>query len=610
MYSYAGKVLRVNLSSGEVRAEPLSPEMARTYLGGRGFAARILYDELQPGIDPLSPANKLILATGTLTGTPSPVANRTLAAAKSPLTGLWGDASFGGRFGQELKRAGFDALIIEGAAERPVYLWIHDGQVEIADASDVWGLETGPAQDGILARTDSRAVVAGIGPAGENKVRYGSLLSELRFSASRTGLGAVMGSKRLKAIAVRGAGRVEVAERSALLALTRRVNKAIQENASCGTLTTYGTWNGLTPVQEAGLLPSRNFQTGVIEGGERLRSEAMRQALLTDTETCPLCPIFCRRVVELTQPYPVEGRYGGPQYETVAALGSLVGITDPAAIAKCHELANRYGLDTISAGVCIAFAMECAERGIDLGRSLRWGDTEAVFELLKEIAYQQGLGAMLANGVREAARQIGQGSEAWAVEVKGLELPMHDPRGKKGMGLAYATAPHGAVHMQGGFDPAFEVGNPYPELGSFDPVDRRSLQGKAQQVKAVQDYWGTLGDSLGFCKFPASPWRPLTPTRVAEAVRLATGWDIDLAELLEAGERIFNLCRLFNVREGVRRKDDTVPPRLAEPLPEGRYQGETLNAEDLATMLDEYYALRGWDEDGVPRPETLARLGL
>lgn len=610
MYAYAGKLLRIDLSSGETGAEPLSPEMARAYLGGRGFAARILYDELRPGINPLGPENKLVLAAGTLTGTPGPVANRTLAAAKSPLTGLWGDAAFGGRFGEQLKRAGFDALIIEGAAERPVFLWIHDDQVEIADAGDLWGLETGSAQDCILAQTDPRAVVVGIGPAGENGVRYASLLSELRFSASRTGLGAVMGSKRLKGVAVRGTGRVEVAERAALLALTRQVNRAIRENVSCGTLTTYGTWNGLTPLREAGLLPTRNFQSGVIEGGEQLESEAIRQALLTATETCPLCPIFCRRVVELTEPYPVQGRYGGPQYETVAALGPLLGITEPAAIAKCHELANRYGLDTISAGVCTAFAMECTERGIELEHPLRWGDAEAVSELLKEIAYRQGLGASLADGVRAAARRIGQGSEAWALQVKGLEMAMHDPRGKKGMGLAYATAPHGAVHMQGGFDPAFELGNPYPELGSFEAVDRRSLHGKAQQVKAVQDYWGMLGDSLGFCKLPASPWRPLTPTRVAEAVRLATGWEITLAELVEAGERIFNLCRLFNVREGARREDDTVPSRLAESLPVGRYQGETLSAEDLAVMLDEYYALRGWDDDGVPRQGTLARLGL
>jgi aldehyde:ferredoxin oxidoreductase len=254
--------------------------------------------------------------------------------------------------------------------------------------------------------------------------------------------------------------------------------------------------------------------------------------------------------------------------------------------------------------------MECSERGIELEGAPEWGDAEAVLRLLRDIADRRGLGALLADGVRAAAARIGQGCQSWAIEVKGLELPMHDPRGKKGMGLAYATAPHGAVHMQAGFDPAFEMSNPYPELGPFEPVDRLSLQGKAEQVKAVQDYWGMLGDTLGFCKFPASPFRPLTPSRVAEAVRLATGWDTDVQKLVQVGERIFNLCRLFNVREGIRRKDDTVPARLSEPLPEGRFRGASLSAQDLSTMLNEYYELRGWNADGVPLPETLARLCL
>jgi len=589
--------------------EPLSEELARDYLGGQGFAVRILYDELEPGIDPLGSENKIIVAAGVLTGTPAPVGNRCLIASKSPLTGIWGDAAFGGWFGGELKRAGVDAVIVEGVSQKPVYLWINNGRVEIRDASHLWGQETGPAQETILEEV-GKAIVLDIGPAGENMVSYASTLSELRFAAGRSGMGAVMGSKKLKAIAVKGSGRVAVADREKLVALTRQVNKEIKDNTSCGTLTLYGTWNNLTPLQLMGILPTKNFQAGVIEGGERLESEAMVKAILTDRQTCPNCPIFCRRVVKMEKPYELSGIYGGPQYETVAALGSLLLNTDPAVIAKAHELCNRYGLDTMSTGECIAWAMECWEHDIDLGRPLPWGDAETIFTLIEEIAYRRGVGAILADGVRKAAEKVGQGSEAWALQVKGLEMAMHDPRGKKGMALAYATANRGGCHLQTIHEDAMEAGGPYPELGLDTAMSRKQLEGKAYLVKITQDYFGTLGDTLGICKFPLNAWRPYTPTRVAQAVAMVTGWDITLKELLTAGERIFNLCRMFNVRESISRADDTAPARVAEPLPEGASAGETVSAEDLTKLLDEYYELRGWDKNGIPTPETLARLGL
>lgn len=609
MFGFAGKLLRVNLSTGKITHEPLSEELARDYLGGQGFAARILYDELELGIEPLGPKNKIVVAAGVLTGTAAPVGNRCLIASKSPLTGIWGDAAFGGAFGGELKRAGFDAVIVEGASERPVYLWINDGRAEIRDASQLWGQETGPAQETIQGEV-GKAIVLGMGPAGENMVSYASALNELRFAAGRGGMGAVMGSKNLKAIAVKGSGRVAVADREKLIALTRRVNKEIKDNTSCGTLTLYGTWNNLTPLQRMGILPTKNFQAGVIEGGERLESEAMVKAILTDRQTCPNCPIFCRRVVKMEKPYKLSGIYGGPQYETVAALGSLLLNTDPAVIAKAHELCNRYGLDTMSTGECIAWAMECWERGIDLGRPLPWGDVETILTLIEEIAYRRGVGAILADGVRKATAKVGQGSEAWALHGKGLEMAMHDPRGKKGMALAYATANRGACHLQTIHEDAMEAGGPYPELGLDTAMSRKQLEGKAYLVKITQDYFGTLGDTLGICKFPMNAWRPYTPTRVAQAVALVTGWDITLKELLTAGERIFNLCRMFNVREGISRADDIVPARVGKPLPEGASAGETVSAEDLTKLLDEYYELRGWDKNGIPTLETLARLGL
>jgi aldehyde:ferredoxin oxidoreductase len=609
MFGFAGKLLRVDLSKGDTKQEPLSEELARRYLGGRGFAARILYDELTPGIDPRGPDNKIVFATGVLTGSPAPVGNRSLVASKSPLTGIWGDAAFGGWFGGELKKAGFDAVIVEGTSDRPVYLWINDEQAEIRDASHLWGQETGPAQEAIL-REVGKAKVLGIGPGGENLVRYASAISELRFCAGRSGMGSVMGSKKLKAMAVKGSKPIAVASREKLIAFTKQINKEIRDNASIATLTRYGTWNNLTPLQRFGILPTKNFQAGVIEGGERLESEAMVEAILTDRQTCPNCPIFCRRVVKMDKPYELSGIYGGPQYETVAGLGSLVMNTNPAAIAKAHELCNRYGIDTMSTGECIAWAMECWERGIDLGRPLPWGDVETILALIEEIAYRRGVGALLADGVRRAAAKVGQGSEAWALHVKGFEMAFHDPRGKKGMGLAYATANRGACHLQTVHEDALEAGGPFPELGLDTAMSRKQLDGKAYLVKTTQDYFGSLGDTLGICKFPTNAWRPYTPTRVAQAVALVTGWDIDLGELLTAGERIFNLCRMFNVREGISRADDALPARLGEPLPEGASAGEIVSAEDLEKLLEEYYELRGWDKNGIPRPETLARLGL
>jgi aldehyde:ferredoxin oxidoreductase len=609
MFGFAGKLLRVNLSSEETKQEPLPDELARKYLGGRGFAARILYDGLMPGIDPLGPENKIVFANGVLTGTPAPVGNRSLIASKSPLTGIWGDAVLGGWFGGELKKAGFDAVIVEGTSERPVYLWINDGKAEIRDASHLWGRETGPAQETILSEV-GKARVLGIGPGGENLVRYASAINELRFCAGRSGMGAVMGSKKLKAIAVKGTKPVAIAHREKLIALTKQINKEIKENPSIATLTRYGTWNNLTPLQRYGILPTKNFQAGVIEGGERLESEAMVEAILSDRQTCPNCPIFCRRVVKMEEPYDLSGIYGGPQYETVAGLGSLVMNTNPATIAKAHELCNRYGIDTMSTGECMAWAMECWERGIDLGRPLPWGDAETILTLLEEIAYRRGVGALLADGVRKASAKVGQGSEAWALHVKGLEMAFHDPRGKKGMGLAYATANRGACHLQTIHEDALEAGGPFPELGLDTAMSRKQLDGKAYLVKVTQDYFGSLGDTLGICKFPTNAWRPYTPTRVAQAVALVTGWDINLEELLTTGERIFNLCRMFNVREGISRVDDALPARLGEPLPDGASAGETVSAEDLEELLNEYYELRGWDKNGIPTPETLARLGL
>ncbi len=394
------------------------------------------------------------------------------------------------------------------------------------------------------------------------------------------------------------------------MALNRKLATEYRENESLGLLSRYGTWVGLMGMRRNGILPTKNFQLGTHPDDGAIDQDAMLQATLDHRETCANCPIRCRPAVKAEMKWPLDVRYGGPQYETVAGLGSLLMNYDPEAIAKAHELCNRLGMDTISAGSAIAWAMECSERGVDLGRPLRWGDTQAIFELLEEMAHRRGVGALLAEGTREAARRVGQGSEAWTLEVKGLEFPMHDPRGKKGQGLSYMTCPRGACHMNAIHDEAFEVQSPFPDLGFDLPMSRVAIEGKARLVKITQDYWGTLSDSVGICKFPANAWRPYKAALMAEYIRLVTGWDMGMEEMLLAGERIFNLARMFNVREGVRRKDDSLPPRMAEPLPDGPSAGECISQADLDRMLDEYYALRGWDRDGVPMPETLARLGL
>jgi aldehyde:ferredoxin oxidoreductase len=618
MYGCNGILLRVNLTTQRVSREALSEATVRQYLGGRGLAAYLLCRELPPGTDPLGPQNKLILATGLLTGTPVPTGNRLLVAAKSPLTGIWGDSTIGGFIGSKLKAAGVDAVVIEGCAPTPVYLWIHDGQADIRPADSLWGLETGPARAAIQEGTEKGASVAVVGPGAENGVHYASIMADQRFAAGRAGMGAVLASKRVKGVAMSGKGQPLIAEPKGLQELSSALLAEFREAAPTAALSGYGTWLALGNLMNIGLLPVHNFRGGDFPEMQRLNGQAMTEAILKDRETCRKCSIVCRPVAETAGPPPVMSEYGGPEFETVAALGSLLDNFEPAIIAKANELCNRYGIDTISTGVCIAWAMECTERGIDLSTALRtglgqpiaFGDGPAVLRLIEDIAMRRGLGDLLADGVRAAARRVGQGSEAWAPEVKGLELPMHDPRGKKGQGISFATAPRGADHMQAVHDEGFQLGGPYPDLGLGNAMDRLSVEGKARLVKITQDFVGTLADSLGLCKLPMLSWRALTPTRVTELVHLVTGWDVTLDELLTTGERIFNLCRLFNVREGISRADDRLPARLAEPLPTGKSQGQTFDRPTLENALTEYYALRGWDRQGIPEPATIARLGL
>jgi len=614
MYGFQGTMLTIDLTERKVLTENLDERFARNYIGGVGFGIRLLYDRLAPKVDPLSPENMLVFASGPLTAVSFMGSTGISVVSKSPLTGLIGDSDIRGSFGRDLKSCGYDVLIISGKAESPVYIELTDRSVEIKDASDLWGKTTAEVQSTLSHRHGRGLSILSIGPAGERLVKYACISGDVRFFAGRLGMGAVMGAKNLKAIVMKGEKETPIADLEGMKALMKEVYYEVRHDGSCDTLSKYGTWNSTGPSNLKGTLPTKNFQKTTFEKIKQIDGDAMLNKISAGDRTCPGCPIGCRRVVKSDKPYRLSPEYGGPQYESVAALGPTVLLGDPLAIAKANELCNLYGLDTISAGVTIAFAMECKEKGVltnkDIGMDLKWGDPEGILELIRMIAFREGVGDMLAEGVRRASQKIGKGSKEWAMHVKGLEVPMHDPRGKKGMALAYATALKGADHESAMHDDVFERENVLPDLGYVKPMARKEYQGKPLLVKKTQELWGILSDALPICKFPMAPPRPLTPGRLVSALRLVTGWNISLEEFLQVGERIFNLGRLFNVREGADRSLDLLPSRFSEPVPEGGSAGETITKEDLERMLDEYYSLRGWTKDGVPKEESLIRLNL
>jgi len=621
MFGYMGKILRVNLSKQKIVTDKLEEDTAKEYIGGRCLGAKILFNELRPGIDPLGPENKLVIATGILTGIPFAGNSRYVVMAKSPLTGIWGEANASGFFGPELKHAGYDAVIIEGKADAPVYLWIHNGEAEIKNASHLWGKITGETQQAIRNEVkDKNTRVACIGPGGENLVKYACVISDLNRAAGRTGMGAVMGSKNLKAIAVRGAEKIEFADEKKLMELVRTANKEVWGGTYGDLLHKYGTDGDLDDLDATGRLPTKNFGKSTFKGADELTGETMAETILIKRGACYACPVACIRIVEAKEPYAVDPAYGGPEYETTAALGSLCMNDNLVAVAKANELCNKYSIDTISTGVTIAFAMECYEKSIikkkdTQGIDLTWGNHKAIIQLIEKIAKREGIGDILAEGVKKAAEKIGKGAEEFAMHIKGQEVPMHEPRGKKGLGISYATSNRGACHLQAEHDDIFEDEKWLcPEIGLNKRLTQRNRlylgKEKAKLVKIAGDLWA-LYDSLSVCKFTAYPEGGIGVGRLTDIVLAATGWDITINDLMTVGERAFNLCRAFDVREGITRKDDILPTRLMEPLPEGPYKGETMSPDALNNALDHYYRLRGWDKKtGIPRRRKLEKLNL
>ena len=620
-FGYNGKVLGIDLSTQQIEVETPSEVFYRTYMGGSSMALYYLLRELKPGTDPLGPENILVFTSSVLSGIPMAGMARYTVAARSPLTEGFGEAEAGGFWGPELKLAGFDAIVIKGRAEKPVYIWIHDGESEIRDASHLWGSDTGTSQEGIRKELGDNLIrVALIGQAGENLVRYACVVNNLKHVNGRTGMGAVMGSKNLKALAVRGRQRLEIADPEGLRVISQSLVEAIKTHPGEQTFQKLGTPNVVMPLNMMGLLPTQNFTRSQFDGAEKISGETMEETISIGNEGCYACAVRCKRKVSFKGRYEVSAEYGGPEYETLASLGSCLGIDDLEAIAKGNELCNRYTLDTISTGMSIAFAMECFESGIltledTEGLELKFGNAEAMVEMIERIALRRGLGDLLAEGVKRAAEKLGGDAKKYALHVKGQELPMHEHRGKFGVGLGYAISPTGADHIEAAHDPMFRQTGPWLEsispLGILEPVP--ALETGSQKIRLfrhTQLIW-SLWNCLGICNFLGQPMGALSLDDVLKTVRYVTGWNTSLFELMKVSDRSMVMARMFNLREGFGREQDTWPERLFEPLPDGPNKGQTFTREDLEKAKDLYYEMMGWDkEDGKPTRGRLIELNL
>ncbi len=626
-----GRIARVNLSDRSVRVEHPDEKFYRRYLGGNGFVSYFLLNELPVGCDPLGEEALLVFAVSVMTGVPLPGFGRHSIGAKSPLNGFYGVSEAGGFWGAEFKQSGFDALLITGRADRPVYLWICDGKIEIRDASGIWGKDTGDTSRALVEELgDEKIRVAAIGPAGEALVKYAGVSSDLRHYSGRMGMGAVMGSKQLKAVAVRGRKRVEVADRETIKRLGRYFAEHYTQNADNRTLSQYGTSSYYYGANEAGGLPTRNYTQGQADFPWSI--EELHERLKVGSEGCFACPVACKQVFSSGAPYHVDPTYGGPEFETWGALGSNCGVLDFTATAKGHELCNRLGLDTISTGLSISFAMECFEKGFltleDTGGiDLRFGNAEAMLEVITLIAERRGIGDFLAEGSWKAAKRLGKETEAFSISAKGLELALCDPRVKKGVALIYSISPMGGDHLQaehdGAFDPQLSgyshaADDPgyfmsgAHQLGVLDPVPSLSLGPEKVHLVTNLQHWFSLFDALDLCIFVFGPVRTFRPYQLAEMVAAATGWETSLYELMKAGERFTNMMRVFNlIHAGLTREDDRIPPRLYNGLENGPMKGSRITPEEQERALSYYYEMMSWKgRDGVPSEGKLYDLEL
>lgn len=599
MKGWIGKLLRVDLTKGEWKVEELDRNLAIKFIGGRGLGSKVLFDEIDPKVDPFSPNNKLIMATGPLTGTSASAAGRYMAITKSPLTGTVASSNSGGHFGAEMKFAGFDMIILEGKAKEPVYLYVEDGKVEFKDAKGIWGKTTHEATDQILSETDMDAQVACIGPAGEKLVRFGCIINDKHRAAGRSGVGAVMGSKNLKAVVVKGSGSVTVADKEAFRKATLDGFQKVKANpVTSQGLPTYGTAVLVNIINASGIFPTRNFQQSVFEGAEKISGETLVDQIPVRNRACFACPIGCGRVVKVTNPKH-ECFSEGPEYESDWSMGACCGVDNLDAISKANYLCDILGFDPISAGVTVACGMELFERGIitmkEVGRSLNFGDADVMVEMVRAIGYREGFGDILAEGSYRLVEKFGH--PEYSMSVKKQEFPGYDGRGAQGMWLQYATSNRGACHVRGYMTSPEILGSPV----KLDPFETKD---KASWVKTFQDLTAVV-DSSGICLFNTFAFGG---PEILEYLKAAAGIEMTLEELMKTGERIWNLERLFNLKAGLTGKDDKLPERLVkESVSEGPAKGRVV---ELDKMLPEYYQLRGWDKEGIPTKERLKELGL
>jgi aldehyde:ferredoxin oxidoreductase len=604
MYGYMGQSLRINLTNRKAKTEPLNKDVIKRFIGGRGYGAWILWSETPAGVDPLSPENKLVFTVGPLAGTKVQSASRWIAQFKSPLTGTYFRSVGGGFFGAELKFAGYDAIMIDGRADKPIYLWIRDDAVEFRDAEKVWGMTTNATKEYLLEETDKNARIAMIGPAGERLVKLAAIVTDDMRTASRGGGGAVMGSKNLKAIVVKGSKKPKIYNKDAFDEAVKEQIDNYKSNPAFEGFRSLGTDGIVYLFYTLGHFPTYNLGQKELEGVERFRPEELERYVVAH-KGCFGCMMRCWKTFKLT-----NGPYAGlawemPEYETHWAFGGNLGNINIESIEYANMLADSYGLDTISTGVAIGFATELYEKGI-IGKSetdgidLRWGDPEILPEMVKRIALRIGIGNILAEGVRKAAKIIGRGAEKYAMHVKGLEPPAYDPRSAKAHGLSMVTSPIGASHTIGW--------NSYEIIGVPKRVDPFSVKGKAQLTKKVQDEFAVAETAI-FCQFPLTNLM-ITMELYSKLLYAATGIeDFKSPDYLWlVGERIFNLERAFNVREGIDGSYDNLPDRvLKETVPRKPSEGQIF---ELDVLLKDYYATRGWNEKGVPTRKKLKEVGL
>jgi aldehyde:ferredoxin oxidoreductase len=632
-YGYHGKILHVDLSSGELEIERPPEEFYRFYMGGSALGLHYVLNNTPPHADPLGPENTLVLALGVLTGAPISGQSRMTAVAKSPLSGAIGDSQSGGFWPAELKFAGFDAIVLYGRAPRPVYLWIHDGQAELRDASHLWGRLTGDVEESLKEELgDKKIEVLQVGPAGERGVRYAAIISMSNRANGRTGMGAVMGSKNLKAIAVRGKERPAIANAGDLKALARWGATNYPDSDVYG-LGKYGTADVLMSQQKAGGLPTYNWDSGVFAEAEAISGETMYDTILRGAaegkqerlgrDTCYACTVRCKRVVDVSEgPYRVEHQYGGPEYETLSTFGSYCGVSDLTAIAYANQLCNQYGIDTISCGATIAWAFNAFDAGLltleDSGRiDLSYGNADSMVQLTEMIGKRQGFGDLLAEGSARAAEHIGRGTEDLLMTVKKHEFPAHMPQVKRSLGLIYAVSPFGPDHQSSEHDGALEgdfesYADRLAEIGFTEPQERYSLTDEKVRFALVTEHLYSFMDSVNVCQFVYGPaWHLFGAQQLVNTVQAVTGWDVTIEEILQVGERRLNMLRAFNAREGFTREDDKLPKKMTKALKGGRSDGFNFTPSELEKAKDTYYTLAGWDSaSGTPTPEKLTELGL